>query len=265
MRERLEGIVASFTTDVAEFLNLLDNTRSVITGSIIQRILEGPSDWTVGNVNICTPIHTFDLLCDFLEHNYHAHLIHHDRPFDGATFDGPCVLGASERKVFRTLRADFEVIRSSSNAAVYPIAGSHGDFLFNAVSSRGLCIGNPWPTLYRIGRCASTVDSQSDIIGDLVRKWRDRGYTVIVPNDPRWRDRWSHGLCPSTLRYFGDGQCFSLRFGEETAPGDDAWDMKMEWTAGWVFGGDTCENGDCATNLFPAACSVLVPRSVYPL
>lgn len=235
---------------------MLRLTRSVISGSsALHFLLDSPRSWSPGDCDIYVPNGAALRMIDHLRRT--EGYVFCNSPEDASFYDPdePNQSGDSAHyisTVNRLRRSDgifVDVIESSSESSLHPLAAFWSTHLMNYVSADSLCVAYPTMTWNNSG-CVASVINEKAVSAAL--KYAERGFGLSSFKfnlGPHVRSTYPSILdgcdnfpyCPHSYRHFGDKWCMQTVFAEDHSIGNAV----DRLTPRWRFGGDLCEG--CTT------------------
>ncbi|KAJ3474024.1 hypothetical protein NLI96_g12692 [Meripilus lineatus] len=193
---RVFMMLLDYVRDPELLLDLLDNTDSVISGSFVNRFIEGAGNWVEGDMDIYVNILSAHLLLEFLRsQGYRVTSPARNRERYGRRGGGIEEV-IKMQKENPTRRVD--IIVSSNKSSTYPIAHFWATHIMNFLMGSKICIVYP-ATMEKVGFVMPS-RMQEWRVRILMGKYEHRGY--VFPEMER--------AMLGEVRYFGNEQCWIL-------------------------------------------------------
>ena len=212
LQATVSQVLSKFMPDPQAFRELMRNTGSVISGSTALYLVCASPPWFPNDVDLYVTFDEFHPVVKALQEEQGAAIV--DPAQLHARYEGAEGICGFVR--LRTDRGHIEVIRSSSDSALYPVALFWTTLLMNVVAADFVCI--PYPELTMRGRGLVEFREYSDKETLALAKYAQRGFE-FRRSAAGWEDttdmknagcfEWS---CVNRARYFGDGGCLIAIF-----------------------------------------------------
>lgn len=216
--QRMATLFNFFEIDPLQMLDVLNRTRSVVSGSAALVVLN-PWSFTPNDIDIYVSATRSTLLIELLAARFEYFV---DTTINTARAGYPPLSGITAIHTLKNSRHVVQVIVTLSDNAVNALFRFHSTTVMNFVSAHGVYSAYPVLTSQQRGlrnHYELSRNGQSDeAIKSCLDKYEQRGYE-IMPDLSRWPEFDSHvcrstGSCPSTKRYVDDRYAYFRRFGE---------------------------------------------------
>ncbi|KAF7790454.1 hypothetical protein EIP86_001409 [Pleurotus ostreatoroseus] len=229
---------------------LMTDCEAVMVGSSAVHFCQPSSSWAPTVVEFTVPSQYFERFCDNLQRLSRGAATH---PATDTDAENRAVAG---RRVVRSAHATFDILSSAEITSLNPITHFYSTHLMTFVSSTAICVAYPHTFFKRMGVIHPA--SNHELVARGVHKWAERGYQLVAgvratqPSGHAESECDPVGHCPAQRRYFGDGQCLTIRFGRNSVLTHRGHFMApLAWTAGWVIGGQSCGTATCTGDDMP--------------
>lgn len=241
----------SWTPDVDGLMAIMEVTRTVISGSVAVAFFERNAVWSPGDVDFYCTAGGFNRFTSYVENTLHGILVLDEpEPFYGQG-------GILHRKRYDVGSQRFDIMRSATPSALYPLAHFHSTLVMTALSPTSLLFAYPLHIINHRGLMMHPIQDLED--DRAITKYKMRGFELVsfLASEAKGMEP---SRCLDKLRYFGDDQCLRLDWGRplvDTKRSSMANSAFGYWSTGWVIGTSPCKATSCE------ACTSLGPHTTF--
>lgn len=274
IENKWKKLIESFAPGIqaATFLGVMRETKTTLIGGAAVEFSQTSPNWKLRDVDFVCGRAGFEDFCIFLIEKLHGKVIDREEHAELSAKGPSCqTRGVLGRSVIVTDHAVFDILCSTTVTPLTAVAYSYSTHLMVSVSADAVCIAYPSAFFDNIGLVRAGPRSEGPDVQRGVADWETRGFSLVGDvNSLTHRERGGEcvdgGYCPRATRFFGDEHCLTFYFHKllsEAKGGvvDAGSGPNMDWTASWIFVGESCGGRMCERRV-PAYCeSALIVNS----